>query len=329
MKNKISRRRAIAITAVAAGLPLLLRARRAEAKPVRWEGSALGAQATLTLYHDDEAAARRAVSAAVAEVERLEKVFSLFRADSAISALNRDGSLDAAPAELVELLSEARGYAELTGGSFDFTVQPLWQLYFRHFTQPNPDPAGPSAAEIAAARALIDWRGVVVDGASIRFAKPGQGVSLNGIAQGYITDRVTTLLRRHGLERMLVDMGEPRALSTKPDGSAWRIGIADPRAAERVLTSVDVVDKAVATSGGYGTIFDSAGRFTHLIDPSTGLTAPAAASVTVIADTAARADALSTALSVAAPERRAGIVAAAGVSALLVGQDGAMVRLGA
>jgi thiamine biosynthesis lipoprotein len=174
----------------------------------------------------------------------------------------------------------------------------------------------------------VGWQGVAVEADSIRFRRPGMGVTLNGIAQGYITDRVADVLRSHGLERMLVDMGEPKALAAKPDGSAWRIGIADPRQPTRSITTVDVVDRAVATSGGYGTTFDLGGRFTHLINPADGGTAPALAGVTVIADSAARADALSTALSVAPVDRRRPIVAAAkGVTALFVGMDGDVVTI--
>lgn len=328
MSVTITRRRALTILAAAAGVPLVLHATKARAGLVKWEGTALGAPASLSLYHTDEGAARAAIDAAVAELRRLEGIFSLYRADSAMAELNRAGRLDAAPAELVELMGRAVETAALTGGAFDPTVQPLWRLYFDHFTAADPDPAGPAAEAVTAARALVDWRAVRVEAASVAFARPGMGVTLNGIAQGYITDRVSGVLRAHGLERMLVDMGEPRALAAKPDGSAWRIGIADPTAPARSVTTLDVVDKAVATSGGYGTTFDGAGRFTHLIDPASGDTAPALAGVTVVADTATRADALSTALSVApAARRRAIVTAAGGVTALFVAADGTITTI--
>lgn len=330
MHRLISRRRAIAVLAAAAGVPLLLKPGPAKAnavEAVRWQGTALGAPASLRLYHEDVAAAQRAIGAATVELARLEAIFSLYRPDSAMVALNRDGHLDEAPRELVHLLNASRRVSEATEGAFDPSIQPLWQLYFRHFTAALPDPNGPAKADIAAARALVDWRGIEVDGRRVRLGRPGMALSLNGIAQGYITDRVTEILRGEGLERMLVDMGEPRAASTRPDGRAWRVGIAHPAAPDKVATRVDVIDKAVATSGGYGTMFDTAGRFTHLIDPRTGATAPSQCSVTVIADSAAEADALSTALSVVAADKRASIAAAMGVSVLFVGPDGAVARI--
>ncbi|MGE5548688.1 MAG: FAD:protein FMN transferase [Solirubrobacterales bacterium] len=328
MSVTFTRRRVLTILAAAAGVPLVMGAGRAQARLIKWEGTALGAPASLALYHHDETAARDAIAASVAELNRLESILSLYQADSAISRLNRDGALAHAPAELLDLMKDALSVAAISDGAFDPTVQPLWQVYFQHFTSANPSSEGPAAADIAAARALLGWRDVAIEGDSIRLTRPGMGVTLNGIAQGYITDRIADLLRARGFDRTLVDMGEPKALSAKPDGSAWRIGIADPTDNSRSVTSVDVVDKAVATSGGYGTTFDEAMRFTHLIDPTSGTTAPAYQSVTVIAASAALADGLSTALSVAPAERRQAILSAAGgVSALFVAGDGRVTTL--
>lgn len=317
-----TRRRVLTIAAAAAGLPLVLRAASAEARLIRWEGTALGAPASLALYHHDEQAARGAIQAAVAELERLEAVFSLYRADSAMAQLNREGRIDSAPAEMVTLVGEALKMAEMTDGWFDPTVQPLWQAYLA-YEGDAPDPAS-----LAAARTLVDWRGVAMDGDTIRFDRAGMGMTLNGIAQGWITDRVAEILRGHGLERMLVDMGEPKALAAKPDGSTWRIGIADPTDPARTITSVEVVDRAVATSGGYGTTFDAARRFTHLMNPRTGETAQAQASATIIAGNAALADALSTALAVAPAASRQAILSRTGdITAIMVGPDGLVTTL--
>lgn len=328
MKVQITRRRLITVAAAAAGLPLLMTAGRAQARLVTWEGTTLGAPSTIQLYHQDETKARAAIDAALAELARLEAIFSVYRADSAISALNRDGRLDHAPVEFQELLHHALGLAEMSGGAYDPTIQPVWQLYFRHFTAATVDPSGPSARDLDAARALVGWRHIAVDGASVAFSRPGMGLTLNSGAQGYITDRVTAVLRGHGFENILVDMGEPRALAAKPDGSSWRIGIANPADPSQAVTFLDVVDKAVSTSGGYGTIFDTEGKFTHLIDPKTGLTAPAMVGMTVVAETATRADGLSTALLLTPPDRRQALLrAAGGLMAMEVTPDGVVSKV--
>ncbi|MDP2681102.1 MAG: FAD:protein FMN transferase [Rhodoferax sp.] len=267
-----------------------------EAAPLHWQGLALGAPASLVLHHGgDLRNAQAALTATLAEVARLEAMFSLFRADSVISTLNRSGRVDNAPAEFVALLHTALDMAALSNGVFDPSIQPLWALYFDHFvvaghTRP------PAAEQVAQARALVDWRGVQLTGFDVSLARAGMGLSLNGVAQGFITDRCSEVLRSYGFIHTLVDMGEPRAVAAKPDGSAWQIGLADPRQPNQALHTLSVRDQAVATSGGYGTRLDVGGLYTHLINPRTGRTAPAFESVTVLAPTATQADALSTAL---------------------------------
>jgi thiamine biosynthesis lipoprotein len=322
---KISRRRAITVLAAAAGLPLVLKATAAQARMVRWEGTTLGAPSTIQLFHQDESQARAAIDAGLAELARLEQVFSIYRADSVLSRLNREGSVDDAPAEFTELLRRALTVAELSGGAYDPTVQPVWSLYFRHFTAATVDPAGPSRQDLDAALKLVGWRDIDIDGRRVSFRRPGMALTLNSGAQGYITDRVADVLRAHGFASMLVDMGEPRALSAKPDGSAWRIGIANPADQSKAVTELDVVDKCVATSGGYGTIFDDAGQFTHIIDPRSGRTVPARFGVSVVAPTATQADGLSTAMLLVEPEKRQSLLrAAGGEMALFVTPDGVL-----
>ncbi|MEI6986105.1 MAG: FAD:protein FMN transferase [Rhodospirillaceae bacterium] len=325
MSLKVTRRRAIVVVAAAVGLPLLLQAGTARPRMIKWQGTTLGAPSSIQLYHDNEAQANAAIAAALAESTRLEAIFSVYRADSAISALNRDGFLEPAPADFIELLSHALNLAEISDGVYDPTIQPLWQLYFRHFTATAPDPAGPSQLDMARALAAVGWHGVEIDKsrARVAFGRPGMGLTLNSGAQGYITDHVTAVLASHGFVHMLVDMGEPRALAAKPDGSPWRIGIANPADPSRSVAELDVIGKCVSTSGGYGTVFDTASAFTHIFNPHTGQTAPLLLGVSVVAATATRADGLSTAMLLAPPERRQAILrAAGGEKALYVTPEG-------
>jgi FAD:protein FMN transferase len=326
MSVTLSRRRFFAIAAVAAGAPLIgLGVGRAVATPWRWEGRALGAPAAITLYHSDPQRARAAIAAGLSELARMESIFSLYRPDSALSRLNREGRLDGAPADLLTLLSRALALAEMSGGVYDPTVQPLWRLYLDHFSAPNPDPAGPGPEVLAAARALVDWGSVAIDHGRrhIALTRPGMALTLNSGAQGYITDRVADVLRVHGFDRTLIDMGEPRALAPKPDGSAWHIAIANPADPSQTVATLEVVDRCVATSGGYGTLFDPAGRFTHILDPRTGHTAPAQASVSVVAETGIQADGLATAMLLVPKEKRHALLQkAGGIRALYVDPQG-------
>ncbi|MDR3517980.1 MAG: FAD:protein FMN transferase [Azospirillaceae bacterium] len=316
MPSLISRRRAISILAAAAGLPILIgdprRARTAAAELFEWRGTAMGAASSIALYHPDRNAARALIADCVAEIDRLEDILSLYRPGSALCRLNRVGRLDNPPLELVELLAEARTFSLASDGAFDFTVQPLWVLYAGHFGTRGADPNGPAEAAIAAARARIDYRKVGFDTTRVELLGPDMALTFNGIAQGFVTDKVTALLRARGVQHVLVHLDKARAIGPHADGRPWQVGIADPTASERSLVTLDVVDQAVGTSGGYGTVFDPAGRFTHLFVPATGHCAHFNAEVTAVTATAVRADALSTTLSVVPWERAAAIVKAVG-----------------
>jgi thiamine biosynthesis lipoprotein len=295
----ITRRCFIGISAAAGGLSLLPLGRgvTAQAPAVTWRGIALGAVASLQIHHPDRAAAERLVRSSLAELRRLEGVFSLYREDSVLVALNRRGAIEAPPAELVELLDEAKRYSALSGGAFDPSVQPLWTLYTDHFSKPDADPNGPPAAAVSEALALVGCGNILVSRDRIALAHRGMALTLNGIAQGYIADRIVALLRVGGIEHSMVDMGESRAIGTRPDGRPWEVGLSDPDQPDHIASTIPIVDQAVATSGGYGFRFDARGRFNHLFDPKTGQSADRYASVTVVMPTATAADALSTAFS--------------------------------
>ncbi|HEY5597797.1 MAG TPA: FAD:protein FMN transferase, partial [Kiloniellales bacterium] len=188
--RRIGRRRAITILAAGAGATLLPRASWPDA-PSRfeWRGRALGAPARLVLYDRDRAEAAAAVGACVAEMERLENEFSLYRPDSALSRLNRQGRLDAPSHDMRRLLLESRRFGALSHGAFDVTVQPLWRLYAAHFAANPAATDGPPQAALEAVLELVDYRRLHIAEDHIA-VPPGMSVTLNGIAQGYITDRV-------------------------------------------------------------------------------------------------------------------------------------------
>jgi len=239
--------------------------------PVR--GQALGAQVTLHLDHPE---AERLGAMALHELSRLERIFSLYQPASALSVLNKTGVLEAPPPELLDCLATCGAVHRASGGRFDPTVQPLWAtLAEAHAAGQSPDPA-----RIEAARAQIGWDRIGIGSAAI-FLAPGQAMTLNGVAQGYVTDRVAALLRREGLEVGLIDAGEIAVI-----GAEWPVRLENgPR--------LTLTDRALATSGTFGTVMDKAGRQGHILSPR----AEAAVwqMVSVTAPRAVLADALSTA----------------------------------
>lgn len=328
--RNLTRRRMIAIVAMAAGSVFLATRRTARADDaVRWQGSALGAQVSIEIYHPDRAEAERLVERCIQDVRRLEQQFSLYRPDSAICALNRTGIVVSPDADMVALLKASLRFADLTDGAFDPTVQPLWRLYADHFSSERPDPQGPSPLELAEALTKVGHHGLLVSADRVALTKRGASITLNGIAQGYATDRVVDGLRKAGLSTTLVDMGEIRSIGARPEGTPWRIGLADPDKPGALTETIDLVDRAVSTSAGAGFRFDPAGRFTHLFDPATGRSPALYRTVSVIAPTATEADALSTAFSLMPPARIRHIVAVrSGVQVRLITAGGDSVTYG-
>lgn len=291
-----TRRRFLAITAAALAAPA-----GASARTV-WRGRAMGAEASMQLAGLADHDARRIFALTEAELDRLERIFSLFRRDSALVQLNRDGVLDAPPPELLDVLSLSAGLNDATGGAFDPTVQPLWRAH-ADAAQHGRRLAG---AALERHRRRTGWYRVRFDAGQVRFTQPGMALTLNGIAQGYVTDRIARLLRQQGLTDMLIDMGEIAAVGRRPDGTAWRAGIARPDGQlQRRLT---LRDRALATSAPMGTVLDPAGKVGHILDPKTGGPAGAHALVSVSAPSAALADGLSTACSLLTTEHIAHVL---------------------
>ena len=330
MTQFAGRRRVLTLLAASAALapaiPALLA--RESSYLFEWTGTALGARVHLRFVHDDESAVRTAAGMAAAEIDRLESIFSLYRPDSELCRLNRDGVLKRPSLDLVALLREAAAISALSGGAFDVTVQPLWQLYRDHFVRHPSDELGPDPRAIAAARALVDFTGVDISRARISLAKPGMAVTLNGIAQGYITDRVADLLRDRGFPHVLVDLGEIRALGQPPGGEGWPVRIEDPTSGGGVLASLLLHNRAVATSQGRASSFDGTGRHHHIFDPASGRSANLYRSVSIVADRATSADGLSTALSVMPQPDAAALVARLGrIDSWMLTADGKTIRI--
>ena len=327
-KAGMPRRRMLTLLAASAAMTGLPNGLSAAAKAtLAWRGTALGGRVRMLFASDNSAAVQRNVERAIAEIDRLENIFSLYRPDSELCRLNRLGSLSGPSIDLVDLLSESIRLGDLSGGAFDVTVQTLWNLYQEHFSMVRRNPGGPQPEAIAAALELVDYRLIEVSTARIDLARPGMAVTLNGIAQGYITDRIADLLRHSGFEHVLVDLGEIRATGHPPSAAGWPVRIDFmQRSAER-LEPLLLSGRAIATSAGAASEFDASGLHHHIFDPATGASSCRFKGVSVIAGRATLADGLSTALSILPVDRGIALVDRIGdVEACWLSESGALLR---
>lgn len=302
LARPIGRRRFLRIGAVlaAAFVPTAL-----AAAPVRrWSGSALGAHASIELVGADAAVADATFTAVENEIARLEALFSLYRSDSALSRLNAAGRLDEPEADVLRLLALARSVHRQTGGLFDPTVQALFDAYATHYAGGRTDAL--PAAVLANRLTLVGFDQVAFDEDAVRFSRPGMAMTLNGIAQGYVTDRVADLLKARGFANVLVDIGEIRAIGSGRDGTGWKVGLAAGPDSDALAASLRLTDRAVATSMMDGTVLDAAGRVGHILHPKKGAVVSAFSAVSILAPEAALADALSTAAVLMTPDELAG-----------------------
>ncbi|WP_068310357.1 FAD:protein FMN transferase [Polycladidibacter hongkongensis] len=264
-----------------------------------WRGVALGAEAYMRIDHPQ---AREFLRMAQQEITRLERIFSLYRVDSSLSRLNAKGVLEAPPLEFLELLQLCSQVHKATGGLFDPTIQALWQLYANHSVREQR----PSQHQIHDAQALVGFDMLRYDASSISFARKGMAMTLNGIAQGFIADKVSKLLRENGVRHALVETGEIYALGSKGDGATWRAGVQNANG--NIVANAELIDMAIATSGLQGTRIDARYGQSHILNPQSGLPAHGERLVSVSASSAALADGLSTGCCLMQPQEAKRVV---------------------
>ena len=242
-------------------------------------------------------------------VETLEEQLSYFRPASQISRINllaADGPVEVEPG-LFELLRWAMALYEETEGAYDITAAPLWEVwgFARRAGQI------PSDAQLAEARSCVGGNLVELDTArrTVRFRKPGVRLNLGSIGKGYALDCCAERFVGSGIADFLLHGGQSSVLArglqrSSPDEHAWEIGIPDPRKPGRRLAVVRLGDMALGTSSGQFQSFRHRGRrYGHILDPRSGWPAEGVLAATVVAPTAALADALSTAFYVMGPQR--------------------------
>jgi thiamine biosynthesis lipoprotein len=312
-------------------VPLLFFATRAGSEPIELRGATQGTTYHIKYIATASSPAPRLLQTDVEKIlADVDRQMSTYRPDSELSQFNRAPAGEWFPVSqaVIDVVIAAREISEKTGGALDVTVGPVVRLW--HFGPPPTidtkaeklEP--PTDAEIAVSQSRVGYKllDVRTEPPALRKHVAGLEVDLSSIAAGYTIDRLSDLLRKHGIENFMIEIGgEVRAMGARADGGPWKIAIERPLVGRRELqTVVALTDAAAATAGGSRKFFDYQGRrYSHIIDPGTGRPVDhSLGSVTVLADTCMAADGWDTPLLVLGPDRGFDCAEKNGVAAMFL-----------
>ena len=263
---------------------------------------AMGTFVSMTLLHSSKDQAQDAMGEAFLEIDRLSRSISRFDETTAVAQLNREGFLKDVPPEVAEVVFRALEYYRISNGAFDISVKPVVDLFKGKFSAGQNMP--PTEGEIRKALSLVNASNIEFEGSYLRFKEPGMGITLDGIAKGYIVDRASKVLAKHRIKNHLINAGgDIRTMGHGRDKKPWTIAVQDPQKKKHYPDIIHMTDGAIATSGNYEIYFDKEKMFHHIVNPGTGLSPDESTSVSVLAETAMDADALSTSVFVMDPKR--------------------------
>jgi FAD:protein FMN transferase len=257
----------------------------------------MGNRFEITVVAEDRIWANERIGAAVNEIRRIEQLLTTFKEDSQTSLINRNAGIAAVPVdqEVFRLIQRSLKISQLTQGAFDITYGGIDKKLWNFDTKMTSLPDAQYAKRLTR---LIDYRKVILNenNFTVFLKEKGMRIGFGGIGKGYAAEQAKALLKSQGVTSGLVNAaGDLAAWGYQPDGAPWTIGVADPRTANRVFARLSITDLAVATSGNYEKyIIVDGKRYSHTINPKTGLPVTGIKSVTVISSNAEIADAMAT-----------------------------------
>lgn len=281
---------------------LLLAAAGADERPLQRFQDAqvhMGTSFQVVAYAPDESAAATAFAGAFARIAALDALLSDYKPESVVSQLSAASPTQrSVDTDVFAVLERAQHFSRLTDGAFDVTVGPLTKLWRRARRRNQlPDPLLLADARQAVGYAFLK---LTSETRTVELSRPHMRLDLGGIAKGYAADEAVATLRSLGVTRVLVNAGGDIVAGDPPPGHpGWRVGVAPLDASKPPSQILLVRNAAVATSGDAWQFVELNGtRYSHIIDPKTGLGLTDRSSVTVIARDGTTADALASALSV-------------------------------
>ena len=257
----------------------------------------MGNRFEITVVGDDEAWANERISAAVDEIRRIERLLTTFSDDSQTNQINAAAGI--APVqvdqEVFDIISRSKKISQLTQGAFDITYGSVDKRLWNFDTTMTSLPDAGTAKTMVR---LINYHNVILneDQRTVFLKEKGMRIGFGGIGKGYAAEMGKRLLRKQGVKSGVVNAaGDLTAWGLQPNGKPWTIGIADPNARTSAFSHLNITNVSVATSGNYEKYALINGKkYSHTIDPKTGLPVTGIKSVTIICPNAEIADAMAT-----------------------------------
>ncbi|OHB35663.1 MAG: hypothetical protein A2Y09_09240 [Planctomycetes bacterium GWA2_39_15] len=281
-----------------------------EVKLLKQTRMIMGTFAEVTVYSNDEKTAGKAIEGALDEMGRMDRIMSNYKKDSELSRLNRNAVKAPVPcgAELLDVIEKSQYYSELSDGAFDITISPfvaLWGFF---------DEKGhiPPNKEIDRLLPAVSYKNIVISKSvdpkkpSTVFLKNTQTqIDLGAIGKGYAVDKALEIIKNFGIDNACVNLGgNIYVLGASAGKNTWKIGVQHPRNKDEILGYLELKNEATATSGDYERFFEIKGkRYSHIINPKTGMPVNGIIAVTIVAPTGTEVDALSTSAFVLGPEK--------------------------
>ncbi len=257
----------------------------------------MGNRFQLTAVNESEPLAKTAIDAGIREIQRIEKLLTTYNEESETALINRNAGIQPVKIspETFHLIERSKKISEITQGAFDITYgsvdKRLWNFDADMRTLPDVRTASKMVR-------LINYRNIQLDRQdySVMLKEKGMRIGFGGIGKGYAAEKAKRVMKENGMESGIVNAsGDMTTWGLQPDGKPWTIGIADPNAKDKIFSYMNITDMAVATSGNYEKfILVNGQKYSHTINPKTGLPIRGIKSVTIISTNAEVADAMAT-----------------------------------
>lgn len=261
----------------------------------------MGNNFTITVVNDNETRANIHIDTAVAEIQRIEKLLTTYSTDSQTSLINQFAGIEPVTVdrEVFELIKRSIAISNITQGAFDITYGSIDKSLWNFDTKMTRLPDRETAFKMVH---LINYKNIVLDdeNCTVFLKEKGMRIGFGGIGKGYAAEMAKKKLMQDNVDSGIINAsGDLSAWGMQPDGRPWRIGISNPDKPQDVFSYIDISGKAVATSGNYEkyAIIDGK-KYSHTIDPKTGLPVSGVKSVTIISSNAEFSDAMATPVSV-------------------------------